>query len=179
MPVNLFEAMRGLQTAIVGFMLAVFLATIWAFNSSIQVVEQTKKPSSPQPPGEEETPFRNDPVLSKLWERTVKRLRSHYAELGINLCGLFGNGTLVVGLPVEATDEDLACVEEGVREIVGDDVPILMVRARFIEDTLTQPPDAKLSCTSAYITLGYTPMHICGRLSPPPSIGFSMINYPR
>ena len=175
MPVNLFEAMKGLQTAIVGFMLAVFLAAIWAFNSSIQVVEQTKKPSSPQPPGEEETPFRNDPVLSKLWERTVKRLRSYCKELGFNLCGLFGNGTLVVGLPMEATDEDLARVEERVREIVGDDVPINVVRARFEDDILTDDLlalNAKLSCTSAYITLGYTPMHICGRLSPPPSIVF-------
>jgi len=115
MPVNLFEAMKDLQTAIVGFMLAVFLAAIWAFDPSIQVVEQTKKPSSPQPPDEEENPFRNDLVLSKLWERTVKRLRSYYAELGFNLCGLFGNGTLVVDLPMEATDEDLARVEERVR----------------------------------------------------------------
>jgi len=82
MPVNLFEAMKGLQTAIVGFMLAVFLAAVWAFNSSIQVVEQAKKPSSPPPLEEEETPFRNDPVLSKLWERTVKRLRSRCSLQG-------------------------------------------------------------------------------------------------
>ena len=108
-----------------------------SFEEMVEVARSIiEAPSNPQPPGEEEPPF-SDPVLSKLWERTVKRLRPHYEELGINLCGLLGNGTLVVGLPVEATDEDLARVEERVREIVGDDIPILVARARFIEDALS------------------------------------------
>ena len=95
-------------------------------------------PGIPIPPGFPSDLKIPDEALERRIEEAWHKLRPYYKELGVRSCGPFFN-YLLVGIRDDATDEELKQAETRIREIIGEDVPLIIARCRIELDVLTVP----------------------------------------